>query len=305
MGFELKILGANSAKPAYNRNQTSQLLTVQNELFLIDCGEGTQLQLSHYKIKVSRIKHIFISHLHGDHFFGLIGLISTMHLQRRATPLNLYGPPGLAEIITMQLKVSGTVLSYPLHFNEINPEKSCRVFENDKITIQTIPLIHRIPCVGFLFREKIKPRRIIKEKIQKEFSLVDMVSLKNGEDIMDENGSVIYKNTDYTLPPKKSRSYAYCSDTRYHEGIISHIKGVDLLYHEATFLSDREQRAEETFHATARQAALIAKKAEVGQLLIGHYSSRYRDITPFEAEAKQVFDNTILAIEGETIYIED
>ena len=305
MGFELKILGANSAKPAYNRNQTSQLLTVQNELFLIDCGEGTQLQLSHYKIKVSRIKHIFISHLHGDHFFGLIGLISTMHLQRRATPLNLYGPPGLAEIITMQLKVSGTVLSYPLHFNEINPEKSCRVFENDKITIQTIPLIHRIPCVGFLFREKIKPRRIIKEKIQKEFYLVDMVRLKNGEDIMDENDSVIYKNTDYTLPPKKSRSYAYCSDTRYHEGIISHIKGVDLLYHEATFLSDREQRAEETFHATARQAALIAKKAEVGQLLIGHYSSRYRDITPFEAEAKQVFDNTILAIEGETIYIED
>ena len=305
MGFELKILGANSAKPAYNRNQTSQLLTVQNELFLIDCGEGTQLQLNHYKVKVGRIKHILISHLHGDHFFGLIGLISTMHLQRRATGLNLYGPPGLAEIITMQLKVSGTVLSYPIHFKEINPDKPGCVFENEKITIQTIPLVHRIPCVGFLFREKIKPRRIIKEKIQEEFSLVDMVTLKNGKDILDENGSVIYKNEDYTLPPRKSRSYAYCSDTMYHEGIIDLIKGVDLLYHEATFLSDREKRAKETFHATARQAALIAKKADVGQLLIGHYSSRYKDITPFQAEARQVFGNTILAIEGETIYIED
>ncbi|MDN5217429.1 ribonuclease Z [Fulvivirgaceae bacterium BMA12] len=305
MGFELKILGANSAKPAYNRNQTSQLLTVQNELFLIDCGEGTQLQLGHYKTKISRIRHIFISHLHGDHFFGLIGLISTMHLQRRTTDLNLYGPPGLGEIITMQLKVSGTVLSYPLHFNEINPQKPSCVFENDKITIQTIPLIHRIPCVGFLFREKPKPHRIIKEKIQKEFSLLDMVALKNGEDIKGENGDIIYKNGDFTLPPKKSRSYAYCSDTRYHEGIVDQIKGVDLLYHEATFLSDREQRATETFHATAQQAALIAKKAEVGKLLIGHYSSRYKDITPFQTEAQQVFENTILAIEGETIYIED
>ena len=305
MGFELKILGANSAKPAYNRNQTSQLLTVQNEWFLIDCGEGTQLQLNHYKIKISRIKHILISHLHGDHFFGLIGLISTMHLQRRATELNLYGPPGLAEIITMQLKVSGTVLSYPLNFKEINPDKACCVFENDKLTIQTIPLKHRIPCAGFLFREEIKPRRIIKEKIQKEFSLIDMVSLKNGKDIVDENGGIIFKNEDYTLPPRKSRSYAYCSDTLYHEGIVHQIRGVDLLYHEATFLSDREQRAKETFHATARQAALIAKKADVGQLLIGHYSSRYKDITPFRTEAREVFDNTILAIEGETIYIED
>ena len=305
MGFELKILGANSAKPAYNRNQTAQLLTVQNEVFLIDCGEGTQLQLSQYKIKVSRIKHVLISHLHGDHFFGLIGLISTMHLQRRATDLTIYGPPGLAEIITMQLKVSGTVLSYPLHFKEIKPEKPHCLYENDVLTIQTIPLIHRIPCVGFMFREKIKPRRIIKEKIQKEFSLLDMVSLKNGEDIRDKDGSVIYKNEDYTLPPRKSRSYAYCSDTMYHEELVKRVKGVDLLYHEATFLSDREQRAKETFHSTARQAAMIAKKADVGQLLIGHYSSRYKDITPFRTEAKQVFHNTILAIEGETIYIED
>ena len=305
MGFELKILGANSAKPAYNRNQTSQLLTVQNELFLIDCGEGTQLQLNLYKIKVSRIRHILISHLHGDHFFGLIGLISTMHLHCRKSELNLYGPPGLAEIITMQLKVSCTVLSFPLHFHEINPEKACCIFENEKLTIQTIPMVHRIPCTGFLFREKIKPRRIIKEKIREEFSLIDMVSLKSGKDIKDENGNIIFKNEDYTLPPRKSRSYAYCSDTMYHEGIINHIRGVDLLYHEATFLSDREQRAKETFHATARQAATIAKKAGVGQLLIGHYSSRYKDITPFRTEAREVFDNTILAIEGETVYIED
>ena len=230
-------------------------------MFLIDCGEGTQLQLAHYKTKISRIKHIFISHLHGDHFFGLIGLISTMHLQRRAAELNLYGPPGLGEIITMQLKVSGTALNYPLNFKEINPQKPSYVFENDKITIQTIPLIHRIPCVGFLFREKPKPHRIIKEKIQKEFSLVDMIALKNGEDIKGENGNVIYKNGDFTLPPKKSRAYAYCSDTRYHEGIVDQIKGVDLLYHEATFLSDREKRAMETFHATAATGSVNSKKS--------------------------------------------
>ncbi len=305
MGFELKILGANSAKPAYNRNQTAQLLMVQNELFLIDCGEGTQLQLNEYKVKISKIKHIFISHLHGDHFFGLIGLISTMHLHRRGAPLHLYGPPGLAEIITMQLKASGTILSFQVNFKEVTPDKCYRIFENDKIIVETIPLIHRIPCCGFLFREKTKPRRIIKEKIEKEFSMLDMIALKNGEDILDENGGVAYYNKEYTLSPKKSRSYAYCSDTRYNEDIINQIKGVDLLYHEATFLKDREQRAIETFHATAEQAAIIAKKAAVGMLMIGHYSSRYKDLTPFEEEAREVFKNTVLAIEGETTYIED
>lgn len=305
MGFELKILGANSAKPAYNRNQTAQLLMVQNDMFLIDCGEGTQLQLNEYKIKLSRIKHIFVSHLHGDHFFGLIGLISTMHLHRRAADLYLYAPPGLAEIITVQLKASGTVLSFPLHCKEINPSKCYCIFENEKIMVQTIPLIHRVPCCGFLFREKTKPRRIIKDKIRKEFSMLDMIALKNGDDITDENGGVIFRNIDYTMSPKKSRSYAYCSDTLYNEAIIEQIKGVDLLYHEATFLKDRERRAKETFHATAQQAAIIAKKADVGQLMIGHYSSRYKDLTPFEKEAKEVFENTILAIEGETTYIED
>ncbi len=306
MGFELKILGSNSAKPSYNRNQTSQLLTIQNEMFLIDCGEGTQLQLNQFRVKESRIKHIFISHLHGDHFFGLIGLLSTMHLHRRSTAISIYAPPELAEVITLQLKITGTVLSFKVNFVPLiyDNGSSC-VYESDAVTVETIPLVHRVPCFGFLFREKQKPRRIIKEKILPEFSMQDMILLKNGKDLLDKNGNISYKNGDYTRTPRKSRSYAYCSDTLYHEPIIEQIMGVDLLYHEATFLEDRLERAKETFHSTAKQAATMAKKAAVGALIIGHFSSRYKDIQPLLGEAKEIFESTKLAIEGESTYIED
>ena len=229
-----------------------------------------------------------------------------MHLHRRATDLYIYAPPELAEIISLQLKVSGTVLNYKIHFKILEPEKeSACILDNEVVSVKTIPLIHRVPCYGFLFREKPKPRRIIKEKIRKEFTMSNMLSLKKGEHIKDKKGNILFKNEDYTLAPRKSRSYAYCTDTLYHEPVIDIIKGVDLLYHEATFLNEKLNRATETFHTTAKQAATIAKKAKVGQLIIGHFSSRYRDITPFKNEARQVFENTILAIEGESTYIDD
>lgn len=303
MSFALKILGSNSAAPAHNRHQTSQLLMIQNHVFLIDCGEGTQMQLSKYKVKFHRINHIFISHLHGDHYLGLMGLISTLHLQGRSADLHIYAPSGLAAIITLQLKYSETILNYKIKFRKLNTAIKEVIFENEVLTIETIPLNHRISCSGFLFREKPKKRRIIKEKMPPNLSLQHIISLKNGADIYDKKGQLLYSNEALTLPPKKSRAYAYCSDTKYEEQIVAQIYGVDLLYHESTFLSDREDRAAQTYHSTARQAATIAKKAHVGQLLLGHYSIRYKELQPILDEAKQVFDNAKLAIEGEVIEI--
>lgn len=303
MSFALKILGSNSAAPAHNRHQTSQLLMIQNHVFLIDCGEGTQMQLSKYKVKFHRINHIFISHLHGDHYLGLMGLISTLHLQGRSADLHIYAPSGLAAIITLQLKYSETILNYKIKFRKLNTATKEVIFENEVLTIETIPLNHRISCSGFLFREKPKKRRIIKEKMPPNLSLQHIISLKNGADIYDEKGQLLYSNEVLTLPPKKSRAYAYCSDTKYEEQIVAQIYGVDLLYHESTFLSDREDRAAQTYHSTARQAATIAIKAHVGQLLLGHYSIRYKELQPILDEAKQVFDNAKLAIEGEVIEI--
>lgn len=303
MSFSLKILGSNSAAPAHNRHQTSQLLTVQSHTFLIDCGEGTQIQLIKYKLKAQKINNIFISHLHGDHYLGLMGLISTMHLQNRSNDLFIYGPPGLAEIITLQLQYSQTILNYKIKFQEIDTSRKKVLFEDEILAVETIPLNHRIGCAGFLFLEKPKKRRIIKERLPNNFSLKNILSLKNGEDIYDENGAIQYYNENMTFPPRKSRAYAYCSDTKYDENIIEQIKYVDLLYHESTFLSDREERAYQTFHSTARQAATIAKKAEVGKLLLGHYSIRYRELQPLLDEAREVFENAALAIEGETIDI--
>ncbi len=305
MSFSLKILGSNSAAPAHNRHQTSQLLAVQNHTFLIDCGEGTQMQLIKYRVKAQKINHIFISHLHGDHYLGLMGLISTMHLQGRTADLFIYGPPGLAEIITLQLQYSQTVLNYKIKFQELDTAIRKVIFEDAVLSVETIPLNHRIGCAGFLVREKPKKRRIIKEKLPEDFSLQNILKLKNGEDIVDEEGNTLFRNEDMTLPPRKSRSYAYCSDTKYEENIIEQIKNVDLLYHEATFLSDREDRARQTFHSTARQAATIAKKAAVGQLLLGHYSIRYRELQPLLIEAREVFENAHLAIEGESIEISE
>jgi ribonuclease Z len=303
--FSLKILGANSATPAYGRHHTAQLLNIGNHHFLIDCGEGTQERLKTYKAKTLKINQIFISHLHGDHYLGLMGLIYTMHLLKRKDDLHIFGQRGLKEIIITQLKYSESRIHYRIHFHELNPEISETLFEDEILLIKSIPLTHRIACSGFLFQEKEKPVRINKAKLPQDISLQNIIRLKNGLDILDDDGNLIYKNTELTLPPRRSRSYAFCSDTKYDASIIPYIKNIDLLYHEATFLADKEEWANLTFHSTTTQAGLIAKSAEVGKLAIGHYSARYKDLSPFLNETQQIFKNTVLAIEGETIDVED
>jgi ribonuclease Z len=303
--FNLKILGSNSATPAYGRHHTAQLLNVGKHHFLIDCGEGTQERLTIFKAKTLRINHVFISHLHGDHYLGLMGLIYTMHLLKRTNDLFIYGQKGLQDIIVTQLRCSDSRLNYRIRFYELNSTQAEVLFEDDLLTVSSFPLSHRIPCCGFLFKEKEKPFRIDKSKLSENLSLQDIVHLKQGKDIFDDDGYIKYFNSDFTLPPRRARAYAFCSDTKYDESIIAHIKEVDLLYHEATFLADKAEWAELTFHSTTQQAALIAKKANVSTLLIGHYSARYKDLTPFLEEAQQVFENTMLSIEGESIEIED
>jgi ribonuclease Z len=302
--FVLKILGSNSAAPAYNRHPTSQLLHVEQYYYLIDCGEGTQMQLSKYKIKYTRISHIFISHLHGDHYLGLTGLLSTMHLNKRTEDLFLFGPAGLAEILILQFKYSDTRLNYKIHFRELTQDREV-IFENENLTVETIPLNHRIQCTGFLFREKSKKRRLNKEVLPADLTVQQIIRLKKGEDLYNQQGELLYLNQDLTLPPKPSRSYAYCSDTKYSTCILPQIQQVDLLYHESTFLDEEAARASETFHSTARQAALMAKQANVKQLILGHYSSRYKDLTPFLEEAKEIFPNAILSVEGEDIEVKE
>jgi ribonuclease Z len=303
--FRLKILGSNSAAPAFNRNQTSQVLQVFNTYFLIDCGEGTQLRLGKARVKINKISHIFISHMHGDHYFGLIGLISTMHLFGRKHDLNIYCPTPLEEIITLQLNHSETILNFKINYFFIDQMEEDIIFENKHLTIQKFLLNHSIFCSGFLFKEKPKPVRINKNKLPENFSIANIGKLKKGEDIYDKDGKLLYKNSDLTLPPKKSRSYAYCSDTKYEENIVPIIEGADLLYHEATFTKEMEQRADKTFHSTAEQAGKIAKKAKTKKLLIGHYSVRYRELEPVLKEARSVFPETFLAIEGNFIDVDD
>jgi ribonuclease Z len=279
-------------------------LVIQNKHFLIDCGEGCQLQLARYEIPINKIEHIFISHLHGDHYLGLTGLLFSMHLQKRKADLHLYSPPGLNEIILLQLKYSGSVLNYPLHFHSFDPTQRYQLLENDALTVETIPLFHKLPCAGFLFREKPKQRRIDKERLVKGMLLQHIVSLKTGLDVFDDQGKLHYKNEDFTMDPKRSLSYAYCSDTAFFEPIIEQIRDVDLLYHEATFMDDELAKAIETKHSTAKQAAEIAKRSKAKNLLIGHFSARYKDLEPLLAEAKSVFENSSLAIEGQTFTID-
>jgi len=305
LSIRVKILGSNSAAPAHRRHHTSQLVNVEGHYYLIDCGEATQLQMARFKIRPQKINHIFISHLHGDHYLGLIGLLSTMHLQGRQASLNLFGPKGLSDIITLQLKHSETVFNYDLNFFAIDTTVNKVIHEDDFITVSTIPLNHRIPCSGFLLEEKAKKRRINKAKIPADFSVRNIVRLKHGEDILDEKGALIHANSDLTFPPKKAFKYAYCSDTKYDESILPIINNADLLYHESTFTEEHSERASNTFHSTAKQAATIALKANVGRLLLGHFSVRYKDLTPILEEAQTVFDNSELAIEGEEFILTD
>jgi ribonuclease Z len=234
-----------------------------------------------------------------------MGLILSMHLQGRAKDLHIFAPAALAEIIIIQLKHSRTILNYKIIFNDIDPDQIKIIYENNDLTVETIPLLHRISCTGFLFREKPKLRRINKNKLPLDFPVTQILALKNGEDIFDHNGEILYRNRELTLPPKRSRSYAYCSDTIYNEGMVEQIKIVDLLYHESTFLDDQRERARETYHSTAYQAGCIARKAKVNMLVLGHYSIRYRELEPLLEEAKEQFLNTILAIEGMDISLDE
>lgn len=301
--MELQILGSNSAAFAHNRHHTSQLLRVQDKYFLIDCGEGTQLLIKRYKIRLSRINHILISHLHGDHYYGLMGLISTLHLYGRQSSLDVYGPPGLPEIISLQLKYSGTRLSYDINYHEWIPEQEQVIYDDSRLSITTIPLEHRIPCCGYLFREKPKKRGINKHMILEKLPPAHINLLRNGEDLLDEAGNVRYKSELVTLPPKKPFSYAYCSDTRYLDTLFEKLKDADLIYHESTFMDDMKDRAVSTFHSTASQAATLAKNANAGRLLLGHFSTRYKDLNPMLREARAIFPNTELAEEGKKFII--
>ena len=296
--MKLNILGCHSATPRENAHTTSQVLEIKDHLFLIDCGEGTQIQLRQQKIKFSRIKHIFISHLHGDHFYGLVGLISTFRLLGRTADLHVYGPKGIKEIITLQLKLANSWTNYDLFFHELEQKESELILEDDSLRVHTIPLDHRIYTNGFLFEEKPDLRRLDKEKIkQHNIQHYDFHNLKLGKDIVLEDGSIL-KNTSVTLDPHPVKRYAFCSDTAYNESIIPLVKKVDLLYHEATFLDAHENLAEKTKHSTAAQAAKIAQLAEVKQLVLGHFSSRYRDKSEFLNEAFPIFDAVALAADG-------
>ena len=305
MSFNITILGSSGALPAYGRFPSSQLVEIENRFFLVDCGEGAQMQLMRFQANLHRINHIFISHLHGDHYLGLMGLIFTMHLMRRTNDLHLYSPRGLDEIITAHLKHSRSVPSFKILFRPLEKDLAETIFEDDTLTVDTIPLTHKISCTGFLFREKMKPRRVDKTRLPQGLRIQQIAGLKKGHDVIDADGTILYKNEDLTLAPRRSRSYAYCADTAYDEKILSQIKGVDILYHEATFGMDEQPKAVETQHSTAAQAATIALKAEARKLLIGHFSARYKDLLPLMEEAQKIFPSTELAIEGSTFSIPD
>jgi ribonuclease Z len=302
--FELTILGCSSATPTSTRNPTAQLLNIAERFFLIDCGEGTQMQLRKYKIKFQRINHIFISHLHGDHYFGLMGLLSSMHLLGRTTDLHLYCPGELQEILEVQNKHSQTRLNYTIFYHPHKYLNDDLLFEDEKVEVRSVVLNHRIPCCGFVFREKPLPGNITKATIDKYKLKVDeILYLKKGSDLTLEDGRVI-PNKELISNKTAPRSYAFCSDTIYLESLIPYIKNVDLLYHESTFLHEMLERAVVTHHTTALQAGMIAQKANVKKLIIGHYSARYKDVEPLVREAKTMFENTVPAVEGVSTFVE-
>lgn len=298
--MKLTILGCYAATPRTFTNPTAQVLEIRNRLFLIDCGEGTQVQLRKNKIKFSKINHVLISHLHGDHFFGLIGLLSTFALLNRTNDLHIYGPKGIKEIICLQLKLSNSWTSYGLVFHELESTESEVVFEDETVIVKTIPLNHRIYTNGFLFQEKLRERKINSVAVQNyEIDKCYYQNIKNGKDIRLDNGLVI-ANELLSLDPIPPLSYAFCSDTSYIETIIPIINQVDVLYHEATFLESELVLAQKTMHSTAIQAATIALKANVKQLIVGHYSTRYENISDFKTEAETVFLNVTLADDGKS-----
>ncbi|OOV17793.1 ribonuclease Z [Flavobacterium sp. LM4] len=296
--MKLTILGCYAATPRTLTNPTSQVLEIKNRLFLIDCGEGTQVQLRKNKIKFSKINHIFISHLHGDHLYGLIGTISTFSLLGRTTDLHVYGPKGIRELILLQLKLTESWTTYQLFFHELESKESEIIFEDQKVIVKTIPLKHRVYTNGFLFQEKPGERKLNVEAVQNyNIHTAYYQKIKNGGNVTLDDGTVI-ENEKLSFDPIPSMSYAFCSDTVYHEAIIPIIENVDVLYHESTFLQSEAALAEKTLHSTAKEAAAIALKANAKQLILGHYSTRYEGIKPFKNEAETIFPNVLLGDDG-------
>ena len=296
--MNLTILGCYAATPRSMTNPTAQVLEIKNRMFLIDCGEGTQVQLRKNKIKFSKINHVFISHLHGDHFYGLIGLVSTFSLLNRPADLHIYAPKGAKEVILLQLKLSNSWTGYNLYFHELDSNLPQVVFEDDKVVVTTIPLKHRIYTNGYLFQEKQDSRKLnIEAAVSYGVDKCYYQKIKNGSDITLDDGTVV-PNEKITFDPPPPKSYAFCSDTVYNEDIIPIIKDVDVLYHESTFLESELHLCDRTMHTTAKQAAQIAKQANAKQLILGHFSTRYTSIENFKEEAATIFENVHLADDG-------
>lgn len=303
MIFHVTVLGSGAAIPTLHRNPSAQYINCNERHILIDCGEGTQMQFRRFGIRFQRISHILISHLHGDHFFGLVGLLSTMHLMGRDKGIQIYGPKGLEEIVRKQLEIGGAKPDFDIKFIETDPDTTGVIFSDKLIEILSFPLKHRIPTTGFLIREKSKERNINKSAIEGvEIGIEAIHKLKGGEDVALESGKIL-KATEYTLPPKPPRSYAYCSDTAFMPELAEVLKNVDVLYHEATFCEKEADRARSTFHSTAKQAALIAKNANVKSLYLGHLSARYTSVDEHLKESRAVFSRTDVVEDGLVIEI--
>ncbi|MVZ61693.1 ribonuclease Z [Sphingobacterium humi] len=298
MRFEVFILGNSSATPIYERHPTSQVVNYNEQLFLIDCGEGTQMQLSRYGIKSNRIGHVFISHLHGDHYLGLIGLLSSMHLVGRKSDLHLYGPAPLEEILELHFKHSETQIRYKIIFHPTNALQEEVIYESRMLQVTSFPLVHRIPCTGFRFQEGKRNATLIPERLEAlNIPKPYFSAIKRGIDYVDAEGNLI-PAAELTYPAPASRAYAYCSDTVRSPIYLKAIEGVDLLYHESTFLHEMLDRAKETFHTTCLEAAEIAREVQAKKLLLGHYSARYKILSPLLEEAQAIFPDTALSVEG-------
>lgn len=301
MDFELKILGSASATPVLGRHPTAQVLTAGPAQYLLDCGEGTQWRLLEERVRHQRLRAVFISHLHGDHVFGLFGLLGTMHLAGRTEPLTLIGPPGLDELLTTQFRCSTTQLQFDLSYLRVDTARRAVVYEDAQVRVSSLPLQHRIPCAGYLFEEQPRRANLLKDRLPAGLTPNQLAQLAQGEDVHDEAQRLTVRYADVAGPVPTPRRYAFCSDTRYLPALADLLRGADLLYHEATFLDESHERATQTYHSTARQAAELAQAAGVKRLLIGHFSSRYKTLEPLLLEARAVFEHTDLATEGLTI----
>ena len=303
--FAVTVLGNNAALPAQGRHPTSQVLHYHDRNYLLDCGEGTQMQMQLYHVKTGKLNRVFITHLHGDHYYGLLGLLTSMHLNQRKTKLHVYAPLGLQEIIRTNFKYSETELNYELTFTVVDPTHLEKIGEDDYLEFYSFPLRHRISCSGYIFREKPRPPKFRKELLKKHGvkGAEAVQAIKRGEDFTTENGLVV-KSEEFTFP-QPPRSYAFLGDTIFHQPVAEYVRDVDIIYHESTFLNADSERAAERFHSTAAQAATIAKEANVKKLLLGHFSAKYKETGVFENEAKEVFENSVATKEGETYDIAD